>query len=217
MDRPSLSVVINKLYQVKDLKTGEAYSEKFLRHADAALHFVIDLDLLSLKDLYHASSVCKGWFVLVRQKIKDIGLKQQNVNKQASKVVEWKKALAQRHSMQYTHLVQPTTQNVVSAASASSSEILMALSRTLGKSNQTTQQRKDLPTRKYTQELAELRGMLEEQKQRNAEMQKFKKKYDQYASKYLQTAMNSPKYKTTSNLIFSKRKEPQSSCSNIQL
>jgi hypothetical protein len=96
-DRPSFTEILNILYSIKDLETDEEYSEMTQRLSEAALLKVCDY--LDLRDLYGASQVCRGWYLLVDGKISEIGLQRKRIVRHNT---DWKTTLIQRHSAKPT-------------------------------------------------------------------------------------------------------------------
>jgi hypothetical protein len=196
-DRPSFNEILKILYSIKDPRSGEPYTEAIQRLSEAALVKIIDY--LDLMDLYHVSQVCRGWYLLVDNRISELGIQHKRVVKQNS---AWKNSLIQRHSLKPRSRSSPVAEpkhstplkvsnspNRVSMPEKheiKSSTVIDAINNTLGV-KENAGQGPASPTKsaldKFEKELAELRRMLAEQKKINDDLLRFKKKYEEQARK----------------------------------
>lgn len=184
--RPSFNSILLRLYDMKDPKTKIKYYDWFLKISESALTKICDY--LDLIDLYHLSQVCKGWFVIVENKILKLGIIKKKQLNQNSKI--WKKGLINRHYLTQNNeknqnflKIHPTNHLDVEG------DINVVINRLSG--NPTESKNKTKTPEEYEKELQELRALLEKQKKMNDELMKFKLRYQQHIIEKKQIHHNS--------------------------
>jgi len=173
-NRPSFDVIITMLHGILNLRAGDTYLDEFLHLSERALAPVFNY--IDLKDLYHMSQVCKGWYVAVHQHIVQLGLEQSSKStpKNAS---EWRHAFVKRHGnknhkepllgaeLKLGGLVFHTDKQSEKGSATTPVSI------TVGKT-------KEAHKRYKANELHDLKKMLEDQRQLNDHLLRFKSKVE---------------------------------------